>query len=82
MQFDPMAGRRNVEVPAVAGIPSDHAPRVSDVRDCNILPWRANEGIVRGIPCVDTELEPTFSVDGQIYLPESPGVVVLGEQVR
>ena len=84
IQFDPMAGRRNVEVPTVAGM-SDTILRVSDGSDRNILPCRANTGglrIVRGILCADTELEPTFSVDGQIYPPESPGMVVLGEQVR
>ena len=43
IQFDPMKGKRNVEVPAVAGM-SDHTCPRQPGSDCNILPCRANRG--------------------------------------
>lgn len=46
----------------------------------NVLPSRPDECglcIVRRIPCADTKLDPSFSVHGQVDLPEPPSMIVL-----
>lgn len=66
-----------MEIPAII---SPVRPHIQIESYCNVLPRGANKGrfrIVRRIPRADTELEPSFSIDGQVDLPQPPGVIVL-----